>query len=86
MDRIIGVVEVRTRLRELLEKVARGERFIIAQRSRAKAVLLSPETVETLEVMADKRLLEDLVVAKLEIQHGRVRPWKAYLSTAKRTS
>ena len=86
MDKVIGVMEVRTRLRELLKKVTRGERFIITQRSHARAVLLSPEAVETLEVMADKKLLEDLKIAKYQIQRNQARPWKEYLKAGKRTS
>lgn len=86
MDKVIGVMETRAHLRELLKKVAQGQRFIITQRSHPRAVLMSPEEVETLEISADKKLLEDLKIAKLEIQRHRARPWKKYLKAAKRKS
>ena len=78
MDKVIGVVETRNRLRGILEEVGRGRRFIIAQRSKAKAVLLSPEEVETLEVMADKELLRELLEAKADIREGRFRTYEDY--------
>ena len=71
MDKVVGVVETRNHLRELLDEVGRGRRIIIAQRSRARAVLLSPEDAETMEVMADKALLRELLEAKADIRAGR---------------
>jgi antitoxin (DNA-binding transcriptional repressor) of toxin-antitoxin stability system len=78
MDKVIGVVETRSQLPKILERVANGERFIIAQRSRARAVLLSPEEVETLEVMADKKLLKELVEAKEDIKTGRYQTFEKF--------
>jgi len=78
MDKVIGVVETRSQLPKLLKRVANGERFIIAQRSKARAVLLSPEEVETLEVMADKALLRELIEAKADIKAGRYRKYEEY--------
>lgn len=71
MDKVIGVVETRNRLPAVLKEVARGKRYIITQRSHARAVLISPEELETLEISADKKLLEDLKTAKEEIARGR---------------
>ena len=73
MNKVFGVTETRKRLPEILNRVANGERFIIAQRSKAKAVLISLEEVETLEVMADKTLLRELIEAKADIKTGRYR-------------
>ena len=72
MDKTIGVSELRktiaSRINEVYEK---GSRYIVIQRSKAKAVLLSPEEVETLEIMADKEILEDIKSAKEDILKGR---------------
>ena len=78
MDKIVGVVETRSHLRELLSKVAKGARYIIVQRSKAKAVLVSPEEMETLEVMADRELLRELVEAKSDIKAERYLTYKEY--------
>ena len=78
MDKVVGVVETRNNLRELLDEVGRGKRVIIAQRSRARAVLMNPEDIETLEVMADRELLRELVEAKSDIRAGRYKTFDAY--------
>jgi predicted transcriptional regulator len=41
------------------------------QRSKAKAVLISPEEIETLEVMADKDILNEIKQAKEDIAQRR---------------
>jgi len=38
--------------------------------------MVSPEDIETLEVMADRRLLLDLVAAKADIRTGRYKTFK----------
>ena len=78
MDKVIGVVETRSHLPAILDRVAKGARFIIAQRSKARAVLMSPEEVETLEVMADKVLLRELIEAKADMRAGRYRTFEQF--------
>ena len=59
MDKTIGISELRKSMASKIKEVhEKGARYIIMQRSKAKAVLLSPEEIETLEIMADKRVLE----------------------------
>jgi prevent-host-death family protein len=70
MDKIIGISELRNSISSIIKKVYQGSRYIIIQRSKPSAVLLSPEEVETLEVMADKDLLEDIKKAKEDILKG----------------
>jgi len=70
MDKIIGISELRNSISSIIKKVYQGSRYIIIQRSKPSAVLLSPEEVETLEVMADKNLLEDIKKAKEDILKG----------------
>jgi len=68
MDKTIGISEFRksitARINEVHEK---RSRYIIIQRSKAKAVLVSPEEIETLEVMADKEILQEIKQAKEDI-------------------
>lgn len=71
MDRVIGFTEMRSHLREVLEETAKGARYIIASRSKPKAVLVSLEELETLAVMADRELLEEIKEAKEDIKAGR---------------
>lgn len=83
MDKVIGVVETRNHLPAILKQVAAGRHFIITQRSHARAVLISPEDLETLEVQADTRLLEDIKAAKDDIRNGRVVKASAYFRRRK---
>jgi|GEM_PF-954667 len=70
MDKIIGISELRNSIASIIKQVYRGTHYIIMQRSKPKAVLLSPEEVETLEIMADRKLLEEIKQAKEDIQKG----------------
>jgi PHD/YefM family antitoxin component YafN of YafNO toxin-antitoxin module len=71
MDKVIGVAELRKSMASVIKEVhEKGSHYVIIQRSKAKAVLLSPEEVETLEVMADRELLEDIKQAKEDFLHS----------------
>ena len=72
MDKVIGIVDARTHMKEIIEGAASGLRYIITSRSKPKAVLVSVEELETLEVMADKDLMKDLIEAKEDIKAGRL--------------
>ncbi len=61
MDKIIGVSELRKSMASIVKEVhEKGSRYIIMQHSRAKAVLLSPEEMETLEAGAERIFHEDV--------------------------
>ncbi len=61
MDKIIGVSELRKSIASIVKEVhEKGSRYIIMQHSRAKAVLLSPEEMETLEAGAGRIFHEDV--------------------------
>lgn len=78
MDRIIGISELRNSISSIIKKVNQGSHYIIVQRSKPKAVLLSPDEVETLEIMADKELLEEIKKAKEEILKGKFSTYEDY--------
>ena len=78
MDKIIGVVDTRTHLRQILKKVSNGKRFIITQRSKARAALISLDELETLEIMADKKLLREIIEAKEDIKSGNYITYEKY--------
>jgi len=67
MDKIVGISEFRKSIASIINEVFKGSKYIIMQRSKPKAVIMSPEEVETLEVMADRELLEDIKSAKQEM-------------------
>ena len=72
MDKTIGISELRKDIASKVREVHEGRsRYIIIQRSKPKAVLISPEEVETLEIMADKEILNEIKQAKQDIQRGR---------------
>lgn len=72
MDKTIGISELRKDISSKVKEVHEDRsRYIIIQRSKPKAVLMSPEEVETLEIMADKKILEEIKQAKEDIRKGR---------------
>ena len=71
MDKTIGVSELRKSIAEKIKEVhEKRSRYIVMQHSKAKAVLLSPEEIETLEIMADRNILQDIRQAKQDIIRG----------------
>ncbi|MGQ0571734.1 MAG: type II toxin-antitoxin system Phd/YefM family antitoxin [Armatimonadota bacterium] len=80
MDKVVGVVAVRNRLREIVEGASKGSRYIITSRSQPKAVLLSVEELETLEIMADPALLDEIRRAKEDIKAGRYVPYEHFIA------
>ena len=74
MTKIASVSYVRAHLPEMvasLRKKKRG-RVIITQNGVAAAVLLSPEELETLEILADKKLMRSLLKAEEDERAHRV--------------
>lgn len=79
MGKTIGIAELRGSIASVIKEVHEdGAQYLILQRSKAKAVLLSTEKLETLEVMADKELLEDIRAAKEDIMKGRYASFEDY--------
>ncbi len=65
MDKTIGISELRRSIASVIEDVyEQGSRYIILQHSRAKAVLLSPDEIEALEVKAEKIDQKDVFQVK----------------------
>ena len=73
MDKTIGISELRKSIASKVKEVHEDRsRYIIIQRSKPKAVLVSPEEIESLEIMADKEILNEIKQAKEDILKGRV--------------
>ena len=71
----ISLTELRPRLSELVERANdRYDRFVITRHGRAEAVLLSSDEfeglLETLEILADEKLVRRLVEAEDELEAG----------------
>jgi len=65
MDKTIGVSELRKSIASIIKEIhEKGSRYIIMQHSRAKAVLVSPDEMETLDVKTERTLPEDVKSAK----------------------
>jgi len=72
MDKMIGISELRKSISSKIKEVHEDHsRYVIIQRSKPKAVLISPEEIESLEIMADKETLEEIKEAKEDILKGR---------------
>jgi prevent-host-death family protein len=78
MDKIVGISKLRSSLASIIKDVAEGSHYIVIQRSRAKAVILSPEEVETLEILADRELLAEILEAKRDILEGRAKTYEEF--------
>ncbi len=69
--------EARTNFYELLSEVGDNlRRFVITHRGKARAIIMPIEDVEaweeTLEILSDKKLMEDLKQSRKDIKEGRV--------------
>ncbi len=66
MDKIAPVSYVRAHLPEMVAALGRKkrDRIVITRNGVASAVLVSPEELETLEVLADKKLMLSLLKAE----------------------
>jgi prevent-host-death family protein len=79
MDKVVGMGYVRSHLKQILENVGKGVRYIVTTRSKPKAALVSLEELETLEVMADRELMREILEAKEDIKAGRYTTLEEYL-------
>ena len=80
MDKTIGISELRKTISSKVKEVHEDRsRYIIIQRSKSKAVLMSPEEVETLEIMADKETLNEIKQAKEDIRKDRFVSYEEFL-------
>lgn len=60
MDKTIGISELRKSLASIIRDVhEKGSRFIILQHSQAKAILLSPDDMESLEDKIERVPIQD---------------------------
>lgn len=78
MDKVVGISKLRNSMASIIKDVNKGAHYIIVQRSKAKAVIMSTKEVETLEAMADKDLLKDIRRAKQEILKGNYTTFEEY--------
>jgi prevent-host-death family protein len=73
MDAIGPISEVRAHLPEVVNKVRKTrQRFVITRQGKAVVVMISPEELETLEIMADAGLIKSLIRAEEDIRAGRL--------------
>jgi|DewCreStandDraft_5_1066085.scaffolds.fasta_scaffold106678_2 prevent-host-death family protein len=73
MDIIMSVSEVRNKLPSLVKRIRKERKnLIITKNGRPAAVLITPEEFETLEIMADKKLLSSIARAQEDIENGRI--------------
>jgi antitoxin YefM len=73
MDFTLPASKVRTKLPQLIQKIAQtGKHLIITKSGQPVAVMLSPEELETLEIKTDAKLLESILQAELDIKNGKL--------------
>ncbi len=73
MDQIGPISEVRAHLPEVVDSVRKKQkRYIITRQGKAVVVMISPEELETLEILADSQLIKSLIRAEADIKGGRL--------------
>jgi prevent-host-death family protein len=73
MDAIGPISEVRAHLPEVVDLVRKKlKRYVITRQGKPVAIVLSPEELETLEILADARLIRSLIRAEADIKAGRL--------------
>ncbi|MBF0494914.1 MAG: type II toxin-antitoxin system Phd/YefM family antitoxin [Candidatus Omnitrophica bacterium] len=73
MDHIVPLSEARSNLSTLIKKLATmSKHLVITRNGRAAAVMMTPEELETLEIMADKILLRSVIRAKEDVKRGKL--------------
>ncbi|MBN2097820.1 MAG: type II toxin-antitoxin system Phd/YefM family antitoxin [Candidatus Omnitrophica bacterium] len=73
MDYIVPISEARAHLPELAQKISKiGKHCVITKNGKAKVILVSPEELETLEILADRKLIRALVRAEEDIKAARI--------------
>lgn len=82
----ISATEARARLYELLEEVQKlSKRVTITSHGKAKAVLVNPDELEsleeTLEVLRDKRAMASIAKSMKEIKAGKIIPFEDVIAT-----
>lgn len=74
MDTIAPLTEVRARLPQLVRQLQRRTRgrILVTRNGRPAAFLVSPEEMETLEILSDKRLMLSLLRGEEDARRGRL--------------
>ncbi len=74
MDKIASISDVRARLPEIVSLIEKKKRtrYVITRGGKPAAVILSPEELETLEILADKKLMLSLLKAEEDVRAGRI--------------
>ena len=73
MDKIGPISETRAHLPQVVDQVRKTQkRYIITRQGKAVVVMISPEELETLEILIDSELVKSLIRAEADIKAGRL--------------
>ncbi|MEW6103953.1 MAG: type II toxin-antitoxin system Phd/YefM family antitoxin [bacterium] len=73
MEKIAPISEVRNHLPSIVNEILfTNQRYIVTKQGKPAIVMISPEELETLEILADRELIKSLVKAEEDIQKGRI--------------
>ena len=73
MNQVGPISKVRGCLSQVVNWIHKTrKRFVITRQGKAVVVMLSPEELETLEVLADPKLIKSLIHAEADIKAGRL--------------
>jgi len=74
MDKIAAISDVRAHLPSIVSHISKKKRHrcVITKGGKPSAVIVSPEELETLEILADKKLMLSLLKAETDERAGRL--------------
>ena len=73
MDYTVPVSQARAHLPQLIKKVKYlGKHCVLTKNGKAAIIMVSPEELETLEIMADKNLMRRLIQAEEDIKAKKI--------------
>lgn len=73
MDEIAPISEARAHLPEVVDRIRKTrKRYIITRQGKAVAVMISPEELETMEILADAELIKSLIRAEADVKAKRL--------------
>ncbi len=73
MDKVAPISEIRAHLPEVVDEVNKKQkRFMITRQGKSVAFVVSPEFMETFEIMRDSDLIKSLIRAEHDLKEGRL--------------
>lgn len=83
MEKIAPVSDARTYFPRIIDEIkATNNRYVVTKRGKPAIILIAPEELETLEILANKKLMKSLIRAEEDVKEGRIHSHKEVFADA----